>query len=555
MKRISLIALAIVFCFFHPAFGVNWTDLSELSEAPNAADEVLVIDKSDTTDSADGTAKRVAYSNFSGVSEATVEGYIFDSDAETVSGVWTHSANIVLDDGNGSTPYFKMCDDGGSDCFDILKTATHTNIYEDDGAIQLFPSGTTEDYLSFSVSGGNLRLLTFGSSNFTLAPDGGTTNITGTLAAKNGATSAGHVDLYEDSDNGSNRVRLIGPASTGDVTLTLPSSDGDAGEFLQTNGTGTLTWAAPAGSGDVTSVGDCADGACYDGTSDGGGYVRLYDGDSNYLQLDTEDLSGDRTVTYPDEAGIVPVVADLDTAGVVVSDGDATASVTTDLSALSLTLGTLTLGANADFADYDVTSVDQLQGVDAGVYIDMGTDGYLDLEADTSIRLNGPVSFANEGDIAVPNGTNPTTDAAGEIAVDSDDNFFEVYGSESRSIPTEFPIYVTVAEPDTADATDFMPIFTNNTGASITITKIYAMADDDDTDFRIEEYDADGSSNEALVKAETCDTGSGPYTNDGQSTITNATVENGHILVLDFDDTDTPDYVHITLWYTVGGVD
>lgn len=165
--------------------------------------------------------------------------------------------------------------------------------------------------------------------------------------------------------------------------------------------------------------------------------------------------------------------------------------------------------------------------------------------------------FGGATSVEVPNGTNPTTDAAGEIAVDSDDNFLEIYGSESRSIPTEFSIPYTVYKPNELDDSqrDFLPFFTNNTGASITITKIYAMADIDDCDFRIEEYDADGSSNEALVKAETCDTGSGPYINDGQSTITNATVENGHILVIDHDDTDEPDYVHFTIWYTVGGVD
>ena len=31
---------------------------------------------------------------------------------------------------------------------------------------------------------------------------------------------------FEDSDNGTNKVTLIGPASTSDVTITLPSSGG-----------------------------------------------------------------------------------------------------------------------------------------------------------------------------------------------------------------------------------------------------------------------------------------------------------------------------------------
>tara|TARA_R100000234_G_scaffold118587_1_gene99367 strand:+ start:31 stop:876 length:846 start_codon:yes stop_codon:yes gene_type:complete len=44
------------------------------------------------------------------------------------------------------------------------------------------------------------------------------------LSVKNGSTSAGFVEFFEDSDNGTNKVTLIGPASTADVTLTLPSA-------------------------------------------------------------------------------------------------------------------------------------------------------------------------------------------------------------------------------------------------------------------------------------------------------------------------------------------
>ena len=46
------------------------------------------------------------------------------------------------------------------------------------------------------------------------------------LSVKNGSTSAGFIEFFEDSDNGTNKVTLIGPASTGDVTLTLGSTAG-----------------------------------------------------------------------------------------------------------------------------------------------------------------------------------------------------------------------------------------------------------------------------------------------------------------------------------------
>ena len=67
------------------------------------------------------------------------------------------------------------------------------------------------------------------------------------LQLKNGATSAGFIEFFEDSDNGTNKVTLIGPASTADITLTLPSSDGDSGQVLTTDGAGVLSFATVGG--------------------------------------------------------------------------------------------------------------------------------------------------------------------------------------------------------------------------------------------------------------------------------------------------------------------
>jgi len=49
-----------------------------------------------------------------------------------------------------------------------------------------------------------------------------------------------------DSGN-SNYISLAAPALTSDVTLTLPSDDGNSGDMLQTNGSGVLTWQAVQG--------------------------------------------------------------------------------------------------------------------------------------------------------------------------------------------------------------------------------------------------------------------------------------------------------------------
>jgi len=46
------------------------------------------------------------------------------------------------------------------------------------------------------------------------------------MSVKNGATTAGFIEFFEDSDNGANKVTLVGPAATADVTVILPASAG-----------------------------------------------------------------------------------------------------------------------------------------------------------------------------------------------------------------------------------------------------------------------------------------------------------------------------------------
>ena len=49
----------------------------------------------------------------------------------------------------------------------------------------------------------------------------------------------------------SHGIKLLGPphSATADYTLTFPNNDGDANQFLQTNGSGVMSWAAPSSGG------------------------------------------------------------------------------------------------------------------------------------------------------------------------------------------------------------------------------------------------------------------------------------------------------------------
>ena len=82
-------------------------------------------------------------------------------------------------------------------------------LIKDDGTIG---TATDADAITIAAAGG----VTFSQKSVHSA----------SLQVKNGATSAGFIEFFEDSDNGTNKVTLIGPASTADVTLTLGSTTG-----------------------------------------------------------------------------------------------------------------------------------------------------------------------------------------------------------------------------------------------------------------------------------------------------------------------------------------
>ena len=71
----------------------------------------------------------------------------------------------------------------------------------------------------------------------------------GIVTAEGTSTTQGRLRLGEDTDNGSNYVELQAPASVAsNLTFTLPSADGTNGQVLQTNGSGTLSFAAAGAS-------------------------------------------------------------------------------------------------------------------------------------------------------------------------------------------------------------------------------------------------------------------------------------------------------------------
>lgn len=81
-------------------------------------------------------------------------------------------------------------------------------------------------------------------------------NTAGKLIIRNGADSANataQVGAIEIKDSGSaNVISIAAPTLSGNVSLILPDNDGSPGDFLQSNGTGTLSWAASNSNADIT---------------------------------------------------------------------------------------------------------------------------------------------------------------------------------------------------------------------------------------------------------------------------------------------------------------
>ena len=82
---------------------------------------------------------------------------------------------------------------------------------------------------------------------------------------------------------------------------------GTVGQYLKVNAGATGYEWGSAGGGDVLSVGDCADGACFDGSADGGTYLYIYDGDSNYTSLVSSNVAETIAITLPATAGTLVI--------------------------------------------------------------------------------------------------------------------------------------------------------------------------------------------------------------------------------------------------------
>lgn len=154
------------------------------------------------------------------------------------------ASEVLTTDGSGNLTW-EPVSGSGITTLNTLTGATQTFATGTTGTdFNIASSGTTHTFHIPDASASNRGLITTGTQ--TIA---GAKTLTGDTTLGGGA-SAALLKFLEPSGGGTSTISLQAPALGGDVTLTLPTTDGDANQILKTDGNGVLSWVADAtGSG------------------------------------------------------------------------------------------------------------------------------------------------------------------------------------------------------------------------------------------------------------------------------------------------------------------
>jgi hypothetical protein len=222
-------------------------------------------------------------------------------------------------------------------------------------------------------------------------------------------------------------------------------------------------------------------------------------------------------------------------------------------------------GSAATMLDSDAPGTDKEIAKIVGAYID-GADGsengtldlyvheggastsYVQLDGkNTDVEVKKPLVC--ESTLKLLSSDDPDTSAAGQITHDTDGWLRAYDNSIQKAVRLQEEIHVTVIKPnDLADAQrDAFLVWSNESGMNFVITGWKGWSDTDDTTLNIETTAADGQTNATVDAVELATNGTGVFTG-ADTTITAATIANGGLIWLDFDDTDTPGYVKMTIY-------
>ena len=165
----------------------------------------------------------------------------------------------------------------------------------------------------------------------------------------------------------------------------------------------------------------------------------------------------------------------------------------------------------------------------------------------------GAHDFGGATSVEVPNGANPTTDAAGEVAVDTDDHFLEFYSDASRVAVTKYTAQMTIWDPDTIqaieDAVPLLAVEADWAPHGITIVDCGWKSDAAVTmTIGFEEWTSPADGSPSTIEDVTSASDVTEQADDG--TLADAAVAAGSIVMIDLD-TDALNYVQVWITYFV----
>tara|TARA_R100001015_G_C4627750_1_gene187462 strand:+ start:1823 stop:2644 length:822 start_codon:yes stop_codon:yes gene_type:complete len=250
--------------------------------------------------------------------------------AGAVTGFETFTSNLS----NSDTTYY-CCTDGTN--FEV-GLGTFTTSGTTLARTSVLSSSNSNNAVSWS-SGTRNVFCTLPAAKSVILDANGNTTLTAPILAGS-ASSAGSILFKEDTDNGAHSVTLIGPASTADVTVTLPSSAGTVALTSDVPSAGISSGnVATFTSGVVDNDFLRVDGTAIEGRSssevlsDIGGQASLTFGiaDTNAVKIDSSSVADDEYARFTANG--------LESRSTSEVASDIGAATTDDATALAIALG------------------------------------------------------------------------------------------------------------------------------------------------------------------------------------------------------------------------
>ena len=273
----------------------------------------------------------------------------------------------------------------------------------------------------------------------------------------NSTSTGGTLKLNEGTDNGAHYAAIKAPNSlAASYTLTLPSDDGDANQFLQTDGSGNLSWAdvsstitlaADSGSNDTFTTGNTLT------FSGGTGIDTTVSDDTITIAIDSTVATASSTTTFTNKT----------------FDANGTGNSISNIANSSLTNSTISI------SDDSSTSTNIPLGggfsILGGTGITSSVDGSeLTLEVDNTITTNSGTQTLTNKTIDLGNNTLTGTTAEFNTAL-QDGSFATLAGSETltnKTINTASNT-ITIVEADISDLGSYITASSTDTLSNKTI--------------------------------------------------------------------------------------